>query len=73
MITKALYILVLSGTKTDSMFTIYAVDQAEAEEIAKDLEAEYNASRVSLQACPRGFRIVLTELAGTIQVPEEVI
>ena len=71
MITKTLYVLALRGAVTDSLFMLYCVDQAEAEEMSRDLEKDYGASRVSLQAMPRGYRIVTSELPGVVTVPED--
>lgn len=73
MIEKTLYVLHLHGTVTDSLYMLYAVDDQEAEDMSVDLARDHNASRVSLQAMPRGFRIVHSELAGVIQVPDEPI
>ncbi len=71
MITKTLYVLALRGTVTDSLFMLYCTDATEADEMSRDLEKDYGASRVSLQAHPRGFRIVTSELPGVVTVPED--
>jgi len=66
-----LYVLVLSGKSTDSLFTRYRIDDQDAETASLELEQEYNASRVSLRAHTRGFRIHLTELSGVVAVAED--
>jgi hypothetical protein len=70
-IEKTLFVLVLRGRVTDSMFMFYCADQAEAEEQAKDMENEFGASRVSLRQHRNGFRLVTSDMPGLIQVAED--
>lgn len=68
---KTLWLLSLEGQVADLLYTFYAVDETEAEEMANKLEVEHGAKRQDLRNFPRGFLIVRSELPGIIEVDEE--
>lgn len=69
--TKLLYLLALEGRISDFIYTFYAVNDQEAEEMAKQLELEHNTKRRNLQCFPRGFLIVRSQLPGQIEEEEQ--
>lgn len=71
MLKKTLYVLVLSGPIVDTLHLYYSEGELEANEQAKDLEAEHGGRRVSLQSFPRGFKLATFEVPGTITVPDD--
>jgi hypothetical protein len=72
MLKKTLWILALRGGFSNLLFTFYACDASEAEAKASGLEAEHKAPRISLQNFPGGFKVVTSELPGTVDVSEGV-
>jgi hypothetical protein len=69
--TKTLYLLALEGQIADLIVTFYAVDEADAEEQSRKLEAEHSAKRRDLRQFPRGFIIVRAQLPGHIEEEEQ--
>jgi len=57
--------------KMDMLFTFYATDYGQAEQKAEEILRQYAYERFHLKAYPRGFRMALTELPGTIEVDRE--
>lgn len=63
-----LWIVFCRMTKeVDILFTFYARDCEHAEQKAKELLQERPYERLELKAYPSGFRMVLTDLPGTIE------
>jgi hypothetical protein len=63
-----LWILFCRMTKeVDTLFTFYAKDCEHAEQKAKELLQEHPYERLELKAHPSGFRMVFTDLPGTIE------
>ncbi len=67
---KTLWLLSLAGQATDRLFLFYAVDEAEANERATNLEKDHGATRRDLRQFAKGFRVVEVELPGQIEVEE---
>jgi hypothetical protein len=72
MLQKTLYVLILSGPIVDTLHLYYSEGELEAEEQAKDLEAEHGGKIESLRSFPRGFKLAAFEVPGTITVPDEL-
>lgn len=54
--------------KVDTLFPFYAKDARQAEWKAEELLKEHPSyERLALKEYPRGFRIVMTHLPGTIE------
>ena len=54
--------------KVDMLFPFYAKDPGQAEWKAEELLKEHSSyERLDLKEYPRGFRIVMTHLPGTIE------
>ena len=63
-----LWILFCRMTATVAiLFTFYAQDHEPAEGKAEEILKQYSYERLDLEAYPRGFRIVFTDLPGTIE------
>lgn len=68
---KTLYLLALQGQVSDRLFLFYAGDENEANERARDLEAEHGAKRRDLRQFAHGFRVIEFELPGSIEAPDD--
>ena len=53
--------------EADILFTFYARDYEHAEQKAEELLQEHPYERLELKAHPSGFRMVFTDLPGTIE------
>jgi hypothetical protein len=51
----------------DTLFTFYARDREHAEEKAAKILEEHPYERLDLKAYPRGFRMVVAHIPGTIE------
>ena len=70
MVTKTLWLVGLDLGYTHLLCPFYAVTEDEVKEKVADLELKNGSRCTSLQKFERGFRIVRTELPGTIEVEE---
>ena len=68
---KTLWLLALQGQTTDRLFLFYAVDEAEANDRATDLEKDHGATRRDLRSFSRGFRVIELELPGQVEAPDD--
>ena len=57
--------------KMDMLFTFYAIDYEQAEHKAGEILKKYAYERFDLKAYPRGFKMALTDLPGTIEADTE--
>ncbi len=71
MLKKTLYVLVLSGPIVDTLHLYYSEGELEANEQAKDLEAEHGGKIVGLKSWPKGFKLATVEVPGTIMAPDD--
>ena len=69
---KTLYLATFDVGYTHILRVFYAADEAESQQKKSDLEREINAVCKSLEHFPKGFRLVLSTIPGTIEVKEEV-
>lgn len=71
MLQKTLYVLILSGPIVDTLHLYYSEGELEANEQAKDLQAEHGGERLSLKSWPCGFKLATFEVPGTITAPDD--
>ncbi len=69
---KTLYLAAFDVGYTHLLQLFYATDEKEAEQKRQDLERETGASCERLDRLPNGFRLVVSTIPGTIEVPTEL-
>jgi len=69
---KTLYLATFDVGYTHILRVFYAADEAESQKKKSDLEREINAICKSLEHFPKGFRLVMSTLPGTVEVSDEV-
>ncbi len=69
---KTLYLATFDVGYTHILRVFYAADEAESQQKKSDLEREINAVCKSLEHFPKGFRLVMSTLPGTVEVSDEV-
>jgi hypothetical protein len=69
---KTLYLATFDVGYTHILRVFYAADEAESRQKKSDLEREINAVCKSLEHYPKGFRLVISTIPGTVEVIEEV-
>jgi hypothetical protein len=69
---KTLYLATFDVGYTHILRVFYAADEAESQQKKSDLEREINAVCKSLEHFPKGFRLVMSTIPGTVEITEEV-
>lgn len=66
---KTLYLASFNAGHVYLLELFYAVDEQEAEQKKQDLEREMGVYCERLDHLPNGFRLVMSTVPGTIEVP----
>ncbi len=69
---KTLYLAAFDVGYTHLLQLFYATDEKEAERKKQDLEQEIGTSCERVKRLPNGFRLVMSTIPGTIEVPAEL-